>query len=606
MLLAQNVAAFHLLCASEGKIFHVFCSFAQTANLWGVVLLTDVTTDETAPLAGPGRGRNVWMWIGFVLFLCVIALGVAGEVMVRRAGPILKGRMIETLSTRFNAKVELDSLDVSLLKGLEVSGEGLRIYPPDDVYAAGATEPLIALAQFRFHTGLRSLFLKPMQVDVVHVSGLIIHLPPKEQRKPGVSLAKHGKGKIEIVVGEIVIEDSNLVIGTAKPDKDPKHFELKRVSLKNVGSNAPWEYDAVLVNAIPRGDIHASGSFGPWNTEEPSESMVNGQYTFDHAELKTIKGIGGTLSSVGTFGGKLNRIEVDGVTKTPDFSLDTANHPMGLETTFHATVDGTSGDTYLKQVHARLGATTFTCSGEVINMKGHGHQTELDVDVPAGRLQDFLELAVKTKPPVMQSVVGMKVHLQVAPGHESVTKRLQMKGAFTLKRIHFTNPQVQDKVDDLSLRAQGNAKDAKAGAADVNSEMRGTLVAENGRLNFPSLQYSLPGADVALQGTYSMDGNTFEFFGKVRTQAKISQMVASGWKSFLLKAVDPFFAKNGAGAEVPIKISGTEGAPKFGLDFGRKKSEAEEQKEDLKNRQAELTPDGRIARRKPPGLNTGK
>jgi hypothetical protein len=44
-------------------------------------------------------------------------------------------------------------------------------------------------------------------------------------------------------------------------------------------------------------------------------------------------------------------------------------------------------------------------------------------------------------------------------------------------------------------------------------------------------------------------------------------MVASRWKSVLLKPVDPFFKKDGAGAEIPVKVSGTKTAPKFGLDL---------------------------------------
>jgi hypothetical protein len=44
-------------------------------------------------------------------------------------------------------------------------------------------------------------------------------------------------------------------------------------------------------------------------------------------------------------------------------------------------------------------------------------------------------------------------------------------------------------------------------------------------------------------------------------------MVASKWKSFLLKAVDPFFTKDGKGAQIPVVISGTKDAPKFGLDL---------------------------------------
>jgi hypothetical protein len=48
-------------------------------------------------------------------------------------------------------------------------------------------------------------------------------------------------------------------------------------------------------------------------------------------------------------------------------------------------------------------------------------------------------------------------------------------------------------------------------------------------------------------------------------------MTATWWKSVLLKPVDPFFHKNGAGAEIPVKISGTNTSPKFGLDIGSKK-----------------------------------
>ena len=44
----------------------------------------------------------------------------------------------------------------------------------------------------------------------------------------------------------------------------------------------------------------------------------------------------------------------------------------------------------------------------------------------------------------------------------------------------------------------------------------------------------------------------------------------TGWKSVLLKPVDPLFKKDGAGTEVPIKISGTKSEPHIGLDFGHK------------------------------------
>ncbi len=100
--------------------------------------------------------------------------------------------------------------------------------------------------------------------------------------------------------------------------------------------------------------------------------------------------------------------------------------------------------------------------------------------------------------------------------------------------------------------------------------MRGQFVLQNRRLTFSQLAYTLPGADVNLAGVYSLDGDEFDFSGKVRTKAALSNMVATWWKSWMLKPVDPFFKKDGAGAEIPVKITGTKGAPKFGLDLHHK------------------------------------
>jgi hypothetical protein len=518
---------------------------------------------------GISKHRRIWIWIVASLLIAVVVLGVVGEVMMHRAAPILKGRVIETLSTRFNSRVELDEFNVSLVKGLEVSGNGLRIFPQDEVVAAGATEPLISLGHFSFHADWMGLFAKPMHVGTVHVTGMAIHIPPREMRAQAPKGRRH-IGQIKIVVDEIVFDDSKLVIGTLKPDKEPQDFEMSHIVMREVGPDAPWNYDATLVNSTPKGDIHAKGTFGPWNIDSPGDSTVTGHYTFDHADLNTIKGLGGILSSVGEFTGQLDNIVVDGTTETPNFSLDTANHAMPLHTKFHAVVDGTDGDTYLQPVEARLADSNFTCNGAIINVKGKGHIIDLDVNVPNGRIQDFLQLAVKTTPVVMTGRLTMKTKLHIHPGNESVSKKIGMKGGFTLRQIHFTNPDVQDKVDMLSLRAQGDPKDAKPGAEDVHSQMVGQFVMGDGKLSFSKLDYTMPGADVALTGDYTLDGDRFEFEGKVQTNAKLSQMVASKWKSLLLKPVDPFFKKDGAGAEIPVKVSGTKSAPKFGLDLHHK------------------------------------
>ena len=57
--------------------------------------------------------------------------------------------------------------------------------------------------------------------------------------------------------------------------------------------------------------------------------------------------------------------------------------------------------------------------------------------------------------------------------------------------------------------------------------------------------------------------------GTARLEAKLSE-TTTGFKSFLLKAVDPFFKKKNAGAVIPIKITGSQESPSFGLNIGGK------------------------------------
>jgi hypothetical protein len=185
---------------------------------------------------------------------------------------------------------------------------------------------------------------------------------------------------------------------------------------------------------------------------------------------------------------------------------------------------------------------------------------------------------LKTQPPVMTAVITTKTKLHIRPGKESVTHRLSFNGNFALKKIHFTNPAVQDKIDMLSLRAQGNPKEAKPGAKDVNSHMKGAFAMDRTLIHFRDLDYTLPGAQINLVGVYSMDGQRFDFAGTVFTQATLPHMVASRWKSLLLRPISPFFKGPNGGAEIPVKLTGTKSVPKFGLDLFRKEPKSKDRK----------------------------
>jgi hypothetical protein len=513
------------------------------------------------------------VWIAFVLFLVAAGLFTVAAIYFRRAAPILRARVVETLSTRFDSRVELATFDVSVFHGFEVSGGGLKLYPRH----LDMQQPLFSVDKFSFRTGWRDLLRTPMHIGQVQISGLGINMPPKEQRHdmPKLNQGGSGGGKIQILVDELLIDNATLILETSKPGKVPLDFEISKLRMTSVGAGQPMQFHAILTNPKPVGNIDSTGYFGPYNAHSPGDSPVRGKYSFSHADLDTFKGIGGILSSTGVYQGTLNNIVVDGETDTPDFRLSTANHPMPLHTKFHAIVDGTNGDTHLLPVDAMLAHSHIIASGDVVRAQGMpGHDITLDVTVAPARIDDMLKLGVKTEPPVMTGDLTMHTKFHLPPGQGTVLDRLHLKGNFEITNVHFTSDKIQGRVDELSLRGQGKpkeakeAKEAKEENPDIASEMRGNFELGAQKITITDLDYQVPGAEVAMSGVYTLDGDTFNFHGVARMQAKVSEMV-TGWKSWALKLADPLFMKHGAGTEVPIEVTGTRSEPHFGVEMDK-------------------------------------
>jgi hypothetical protein len=520
--------------------------------------------------------------VGVAVAGCIL-LAAGGVYVSRRAGPILRKRIVETLSARFHSPVELDSVDVSLARGVEVHGHGLRVLYlagpalPDASQLAGAPKltPMLTVQDFTFRTSLRDVLLLHTRIANVDVDGMELHIPPHHGAHPQTT-----KQPVEaLIVDRIHCKNAKIVIETDKPGKDPLVFDIQNLVLTDVSSRQPFKYTAELINPKPVGTIHATGTFGPWQGDDPRATPVDGAYSFSNADLSTIKGISGMLSSTGNFSGKLGNIVIDGVTHTPDFALDISGHPLPLETQFHAIVDGTTGDTTLAPVNARLLHTSFSCSGLVASIHGRGHDIALDVKMPNGRMEDLLTLALKSPKPLMIAAITMHAKLHIPPGPERVATKIQLAGDVTLHSIGFTNPEVQDKIDALSMRAQGHPKDAGAAGSDGKPEVASTLTTNFSFANeaaiFKSVDFDVPGAKLLLSGTFAVPGERFDFKGHVRTDATASQMT-TGWKAMLLKPIDPLLKKNGAGLELPIEISGTKDNVHFGLDLHDKNNQVQQ------------------------------
>src|SRR5215470_3515620 len=200
-----------------------------------------------------------------IALLALLAFVVILTYLPYHAEPILRARVIETLSTKFHSRVELDDLTVSVYHGLLVSGKGLKIFGQTDpnIHREGM-QPLFGVDEFRFRANPMSLLKTPMHVGTVYLKGLRINIPPKGERDQLRNMAPKGGGggKIQIIVDQFQSEDAELIINNDKPDKLPLEFDIHNLVMKNVGPGQPMPFTATLTNPKPVGNIESQGEFG--------------------------------------------------------------------------------------------------------------------------------------------------------------------------------------------------------------------------------------------------------------------------------------------------------------------------------------------------------
>jgi hypothetical protein len=411
-------------------------------------------------------------------------------------------------------------------------------------------------------------------VDTVHVEGLRIQVPPEEARKSlggGVDASNEELmlNPSKVIVEHLITHDAELSFVSKKANNRPLTFPIQELEMDHLGFDRVMPFHARLTNPVPLGEIDARGTLGPWIKSDPAETEVKGDYLLSNADLSTINGISGTLKSTGSFGGRITAIDVKGTTETPNFNLELGGRPLPLSTTFVAMVDGTNGTTVLRQVDARLRNSAVTVSGAITNLPGPGHHSvDLDLAISDGRIEDVLALLMESSRPMATGRLTMHSALHLPPGRTPVLIRIALNGRFGLSRTKFSD-MLQNRVQEFSRRTQG--KNAEDTITNIATNVRGQFGLSNGVMRLRDLSFQVPGATVALAGACNLKDRTLALEGTLRMDASVSKAVG-GFKSFFLRAVDPFFRKRGVGTIIPIKVYGTIEAPEVGLNFRRRKS----------------------------------
>ena len=353
-------------------------------------------------------------------------------------GPQARRRIIQALEQRFHADVDLKSVTVTVYPHPKAVGEELTIRHK----GWNQARPLIHIRRFTAETDYETLIAKRNHVDLVRLEGLEIYLPRRGRSTflgdKGASYAVEtgqagqDKTRLGFLIEKMTADGTSLEIEPRNEGKKPLRFDIQKLLLKSVGPGRAMTFNAELTNAMPPGLIQSTGTFGPWQRDDPRATAVSGNYEFQQADLGVFKGISGTLSSTGRYGGVLQHIDITGTTDTPRFALKAGGEPVHLITSFHSVVDGTDGDTILDPVDAHFFQSEFVCRGGVVHLSGApGKTITLDAVSKHARMEDLLRLIVGRGEPLLEGPVDFQSKILIPPGHEEVADKLNLDGYFS-------------------------------------------------------------------------------------------------------------------------------------------------------------------------------
>jgi hypothetical protein len=301
---------------------------------------------------------------------------------------------------------------------------------------------------------------------------------------------------------------------------------------------------------------------GPMNAKDFASTPVSGNFAFTQVNLHDVGDISGTLDAHGVFKGTLAAMEVETNAETKNFAV-TDGKPTPVEATMRGTLYGSNGDLDIHSIDVRIRETSIHAVGSI---KGNPKVTNFDISLERGRAEDVMQPFVQEEVPITGSV-WLKSHAYVGPPGDGFMERLRMTGVLNVPAERLSDRDDEKSLSAFSERAQGNRK-PNTGVApdnkpmdvtkDALSSVRGAVRLENGVVSTSRVTFKVPGAEATMAGTFRFDGEVAHLTGNLKMDTDISH-TTTGFKSFLLKPLAPFFKKKNAGAVVPIAVTGTPG-----------------------------------------------
>ena len=513
----------------------------------------------------------------------VVAAALAGAIAAalavratRQAEPRLRREIEVWLSERLNSDVQLAAFDVKLYPVLRVEGRDLvlRIKGRPDL------PPFISIQRISGSGGVTTLRRK--RLNEVRLEGVTIVVPPGRSkdleplrgagksttapRDPGTPPGP-ATPEAPLIIDRLVTDSVRLTVLPRDPGRDPQEWDIRGLEMEPFSLDAPTPFSANVDTPLPGERAQVSGTAGPWPQGDFDQLPIIGNYTF-LGDVASVPGLYGSLDASGTILGTLERLATTGVVSSPAFGLRTKGAGrLPLSAIYEAVLDGTNGDLFLTKVTTALGSSAFQTAGRVTRVKGvRGRHVAITVKTAdRANIADVLKLLVDGGRPPLTGQLALDGTLDLPPGPEDVLDRLTIEASYQLNRVRFADAEVQAKVDELSRRGQG--KPTEATIAQVASTMRGRARLRGPRLTLSSVVFEAPGVVIDAAGYYALTSTELQFRGVAKLEATLSR-TQTGARRWLLRPLDPFLKKQGAGTRVVVDVRGTKEHPVVDFDVG--------------------------------------
>lgn len=488
-------------------------------------------------------------------WLVVAALGILAGVSVVIAGvnvAFSQSRIRDGIGRHFRGTVTIGSVRHSYFPSPGGVAENVVIRGQE----SESGPPLMSVQRFSIK-GTYSDFVAGTKHIRVHIDGLRAYIPPQHSARD----YWRQSGDDDIIIDDIGGSDLRLDLGrTGSP---PLRFEVRSAEAGPIRPDRVLRFRVAGTNPLPRGVLYAEGQAGPWNQDGARSAPLSGWFRFENADLGTIPDLRGVVTTNGAFGGTVAHTSVKGELTARGFEVNSNGHPVDLRTHYSVTVDTSQGDLTIDDVVAQWAQTALRASGTIAGRRGsQGKTVDVNLSVRHGRIEDLMLLVMHSSP-TLAGEVDFEGRAVWPPGPDRFLRRIGFTADFAIHHARFTRDKVQHNIDKLSERARGDkAPDPEV----VLSGLKGNVELTRGIARFTDSVLAVPAAVIGFGGTADLVSTRVSLAGRLKMAATISQ-ATTGIKSVFLKILDPLLRRRHAGAEIPVKLTGTMDHPKVGVDF---------------------------------------